>query len=307
MAALVDVSLLPALVALLEEQNVSKAAARLAVTQPAMSRTLSKLRTATGDELLTRAGRGLVRTTRASTLLPAAQAALSAATSVLSTTTPFAPATATGAVTVALGDDLQAMFGAGLSSTLHAQAPHLDLRLRGLSLATVEFLRTGAVDVAIVPELPKGLPDLSDFVVKRLYQRRFVTVSQRRKRFSLDAFCAADHVLVSPAGDDAGSVDASLKMRGRRRRVAVTVSGFLPALALLQARADLVATLPRDLVQTLAPTLTTSPCPTPLEPVELSLVWHARQTSDARHRFVRDVVTSTVQTLLRAAAEQTAR
>lgn len=302
----VDVSLLPALVALLEEQNVSKAAARLAVTQPAMSRTLAKLRAATGDELLTRAGRGVMRTTHAATLLPAAQAALQAATAVLSTTIPFAPVTATGAVTVALGDDLQAMFGAALLSTLQARAPKLDVRLRGLSLGTVEHLRTGAVDVAIVPELPKGLPDLSDFVVKRLYQRRFATVSQRPTRLSLDAFCAAHHVLVSPAGDDVGSVDASLKKRGRRRRVVVTVAGFLPALALLQARDDLVATLPRDLVQTLAPTLTTSPCPTPLDPVDISLVWHARQTSDARHRFVRDVVSSTVQAVLRAATTQTA-
>lgn len=101
--------LLPALVALLQTASVTGAAKRLGVGQPAMSRTLEKLREVTGDPLLVRQGRTMVRTRRAEQLLPEAETILAAARRVLAPEEAFDPATATGTVTLALGDDMHSV------------------------------------------------------------------------------------------------------------------------------------------------------------------------------------------------------
>jgi DNA-binding transcriptional LysR family regulator len=299
-----DLSLLPALVALLEEQSVSLAAARTGISQPAMSRTLQRLRVVVGDELLVKAGRGLLRTHRGDALLHPARAALSAATSSSSTPPTFSPSTATGTVTVALGDDLQAVVGGAILLRLRALAPGLDVRLRMLGAATADEARRGVVDVALIPLLPAGLPPLDDFVLKPLWERRFVTVSKQRRRLGLDAFCAAEHLLVSPGGTDAGYVDDSLRELGRRRRVAVTVHTFAGAIELLKRSTTLVSTLPEDVVRILGPTLHAQRCPVATPRFSIALAWLAQVSTDPRHRFVRDVVRAAVADVIGQRATQ---
>jgi DNA-binding transcriptional LysR family regulator len=297
-----DLSLLPALVALLETESVSLAATRLGVTQPAMSRTLGRLRDATGDELLVKAGRGLQRTVRGTALLDPARDALARATQVLSAPLPFEPATARGRVTVAMTEELQAMTGGRLLRRLRARAPGLDVRLRATGDGTVDEGRRGVVDVALSPILPVGMPDLSDFVVRPLYERRFQTVTRRRRRLGLDAFCRADHLLVAPGGREGGYVDDALARLGRTRRVAVTVLSFSSALALIAADDDLVTTLPDDVVQVLGAGLRRKlhvqrcPVETPVLPV--ALIWHATRSRDPQLRFVIDVVSGAVADVL---------
>jgi DNA-binding transcriptional LysR family regulator len=293
-----DLSLLPALVALLETESVSLAATRLGVTQPAMSRTLGRLRDATGDELLVKAGRGLQRTVRGTALLDPARDALARATQVLSAPLPFEPATARGRVTVAMTEELQAMTGGRLLRRLRARAPGLDVRLRATGDGTVDEGRRGVVDVALSPILPVGMPDLSDFVVRPRYE----TVTRRRRRLGLDAFCRADHLLVAPGGREGGYVDDALARLGRTRRVAVTVLSFSSALALIAADDDLVTTLPDDVVQVLGAGLRRKlhvqrcPVETPVLPV--ALIWHATRSRDPQLRFVIDVVSGAVADVL---------
>jgi len=292
--ALPDLSLLPSLVALLETGSVSLAASRLGVTQPAMSRTLARLREAVGDELLVKAGRGLERTVRGTALLDPARDALARATQVLSAPLPFEPATARGRVTVAMTEEMQAMTGGRLLRRLRARAPGLDVRLRAVGDATVDEGRRGVVDVAVSPILPVGMPDLSDFVVRPLYERRFQTVTRRRRRLGLDAFCRADHLLVAPGGREGGYVDDSLARLGRSRRVAVTVLSFSSALALLAADDDLVSTLPDDVVRVLGAGLRrklhVQRCPVEMPVLPVGLIWHATRSRDPQLRFVIDVV-----------------
>ncbi len=293
-----DLGLLPALVALLESESVSVAAARLSVTQPAMSRVLARLRVATGDELLVKSGRGVRSTARGAALLPAARHALVAATQVLAPPQRFVPSEARGRVTVAMTEELQGMVGATLWRRLRAKAPELDLRLRAVSAATVDEGRRGVVDVAVTPMLPRGMPNLDDFVVRRLYTRRFVTVTKRKRRLSLDAFCRADHLLVAPQGTEGGYVDDALAALGRTRRVALTVLSFGAAVSLVGVDDDLVATLPDDVVRVLGRhskrRLCVQRCPVEVPTLPLALVWHSGRTHDPQLRFVADLVRAAI-------------
>jgi hypothetical protein len=220
--------------------------------------------------------------------------ALARATQVLSTPPPFEPATARGRVTVAMTEELQAMTGGRLLRRLRARAPGLDVRLRAAGDATVDEGRRGIVDVAVSPILPTGMPDLSDFVVRPLYERRFQTVTQRRRRLGLDAFCRADHLLVAPGGREGDYVDDSLARLGRTRRVAVTVLSFSSALALIAADDDLVTTLPDDVVKVLGAGLRrklhVQRCPVEMPVLPVALIWHATRSRDPQLRFVVDIV-----------------
>jgi DNA-binding transcriptional LysR family regulator len=284
----VDVSLLPALVALLEQESVSLAAAKRGVTQPAMSKTLQQLREALGDELLVKVGRGLVRSARASWLLPRAKQALADAQRVMAPSPVWNPHTATGPITIALSEEMLGVVAAPLFARMRQEAPGINLRLRALSQHTTDQGRRGEVDVAIAPMYEPALPDLSDFVVKPQYTRTFVTASQTRAHWTLQSFCAADHILVAPSGGDTGFIDEALQQRGKTRRVALIVPSFLAALHVLAHHKELVCTLPKDVVP-VGSKLRVSMCPVKTPTFPMALVWHMRFTSDARNMFVRNL------------------
>jgi DNA-binding transcriptional LysR family regulator len=283
--------LLPALLALLESESVTLAARRLHVGQPAMSRTLERLRAALGDELLVREGRKLVRTRRATELMPELAPLLAAAERVLRPNAVFDPRSASGSVTLALGDDMQALLAGQLFERLRSAAPGLDIRVRPLTLESAREAQRGAIELAVLPDLrgQYAIPALDELVLSMQYTRRFVAVSQRRRKLDLAGFLAAEHVLVSPQGEEGGYVDDSLRLLGQRRRVALTVPSFLAAIALLQT-SELVATLPEDVVRVLAPKLKRQPCPVTTPELPMCIGWAARFSNDARHRWLREQV-----------------
>jgi DNA-binding transcriptional LysR family regulator len=292
------VELLPALLALLETESVTQAARRMHIGQPAMSRTLEKLRAATRDELLVRSGRGLVRTQRGSELLPEVRTLLAAAERVLRPAGTFEPRTAQGVVTLALGDDMQAMLSGTLLERLRREAPGLDIRVRPLGIESAHAALRGAIDLAVLPDVRAqyDLPQFDQLVVAPQYTRRFVTVSRRRKPLPLAALTLADHVLMSPQGEEGGYVDDALRALGLRRRVAVAVPSFLACLELVRT-SSLIATLPDDVVRALAPGLHRQPCPVSTPELPMCLVWAPRFNQDGRHRWLRTQVAEVVKTL----------
>jgi len=126
----------------------------------------------------------------------------------------------------------------------------------------------------------------SELVLSPQYARRFISVSRARRKLDLKAFLAADHILVSPSGEEGGYVDDALRALGKQRRVAVTVPGFLAALALVQST-DLLATLPEVVVRVVAPKLFTNVCPVETPVLQMCVIWAARFTQDARHTWLR--------------------
>lgn len=292
--------LLPALVVLLDTASVTSAAKRLGVGQPAMSRTLEKLREVTGDPLLVRQGRAMVRTLRAERLLPEAEAILAGAKRVLAPEEAFTPATATGTVKLALGDDMQVMLSGELLARLRKVASGIDVRVRAPTEETARDAIRGVVDLGVFPDIfgEYSIPGVDELVIKRVYERKFVMVSREKRSASLRAFLAAEHVLVSPQGDGYGYVDEALKKLGKQRRVAVTVPGFIAAIELVK-RTDLISTMPDDVLRVLGGKLHVQKCPVETPTLHMSVIWASRFAQDARHKWLRGVVTDAVSRLAR--------
>ncbi len=293
-----DLNLLVALDALLRHGSVSGAARELCLSQPATSRTLDRLRSAPGDPLFVRAGRGLVPTDRAKSLREPVTAALVAVRAVFAEPLAFDPATATGAWQLAVGDELQLAFGAALVSALRAAAPGVDVRFRPLSAASLDEGRRGVLDLAIAPDLGAlpaiaGSVDYADFVTRRLYDRRFVGIARGgTPPPDLAAWLAAPHAIVSFDGGGRGFVDDLLAERGLTRRVVASVTSF-PALARLVAATDLLAVVPAEIA---GPEHAVFEVPIPLPALPILMVWHPRRTTDPRHRFLREAVAGAVTT-----------
>ncbi len=298
-----DLNLLVALDRLLATGSVTTAAVELGVTQPAMSRTLARLRDALGDPVFVRAGRGLVPTARAEALRAVVQDALAASRRVFERTAPFDPRTARGELRIAIGDETQTAFADAVLDELRRHVPGVDVRVRRLSEASVEEGKRGQIDLAVAPDLSQMPPiagtnvDLADFVVRPLYVRRFVVVSSTkhpRRRFTPESFAAADHLVVGPEGTGRGFVDDLLEARGLTRRVAATVTSFTTG-AHVVARTALIATLPLEVVRTAGVKLVVAKPPLPMPTVPMLLIWHARVTTDARHRFLRELVARAIK------------
>lgn len=300
--AALDLNLLLALDRLLSTASVTDAARELGVTQPAMSRTLGRLRDALGDPLFVREGRALVPTDRARSLRDPVADALAAAARVFERPAAFDPRTARGEFHLALGDEAQTAFAEPILTTLWRSAPGLDVRVHRLTRETVGAARRGEVELALAPDLAAlpptaGVVDLTEFVQRRVYERRFVVVSSARyprRRLDLDAYAACDHLLVAPEASGRGFIDDYLEAHGLRRRVAATVTSFHTA-AHVVARTRLVSTLPEEVVRTAGVPLVIARVPIAVPALPMLLLWLPRATTDARHRFVRELVDRAVR------------
>lgn len=291
-----DLNLLLLFDAMMQMRSVSAAARKLGVGQPAASAALARLRTALGDPLFVRAGRGLVPTDRAKALREPVTAALVAVRAVFAEPPTFDPATATGAFQLAVGEEVQVAWGPALVAALRGAAPGVDVRFRPLSVASLDEGRRGVLDLAIAPDLGPlppiaGGTDYADFVTRPLYARRFVGIARRgTPPPDRAAWLAAPHAIVSFDGGGRGFVDELLAREGLSRRVVVSATSF-PAVARLVAATDLLAVVPSEVA---GPEHAVFEVPIPLPTLPVLLVWHPRRTTDPRHRFLRDVVARVV-------------
>ncbi|APT34824.1 HTH-type transcriptional regulator YidZ [Methylobacterium phyllosphaerae] len=291
-----DLNLIVAFDALMEERHVTRAARRIGLTQPAMSAALARLRKATGDELFVRGPKGLAPTPRAQDLAAPFKGALRAVGEALALRDDFRPAEASVVFTLALSEHPAHVLLPPLAEALAAAAPGVDLHIRGFTdrNEAVRLLDEGLADVAV------GVPPGTEarILARPLFRERFVSVARSGSPAAeclgdAAAFAAARHVLVSPEGDGFGAVDEALSERGLRRRLGVVLPQMYAAPALV-ARTDLVATLMEGVVtgSGMAPLLTVRPCPVELAPVEFHLLWHRRSDRHPAQAWLRDLLVS---------------
>ncbi|MFE2267713.1 LysR family transcriptional regulator [Streptomyces lavendulae] len=294
-----DLNLLTALDALLEEGSVAGAAARLHVTPPAMSRSLGRIRKATGDQILVRTGRTMVPTTRALAMRAQVHTLVQQAHQLLSAQQELDLAALDRVFTVRWHDALTAACGTALISAVRRRAPGVRLRLSAEPGTDDTELRRGEVDL----ESGSGTPALPD-IRHRLVGRDRLVVAVRPGHpltegpLSPERYAAAEHLTVSRRGVLRDPIDDALTTHGLERRVAAAgpTAAFTLQLAL---DTDLVVTLPDAVTRTAREQLglATLPLPVPLPDVPLYLLWHQRYDNDRAHTWLRDLATETIQAL----------
>ena len=288
----IDLDRVLALHWLLEEAHVSRAARRMSTSQPAMSRTLNALRDVFDDPLLVRSGRAMVRTPFAESLRPRLSVAITDLRAVLRDPEPFSPDTATGSIVIATTDYAAALAVTAWNTCVRPRAPRLDLELVPFGPSTVEDAIRGELDLAIAGTDVPGIDDR--YVVRPFLTETFVSVVRRghpmsRRKISLSQFAALDHVLVITGSGQISSVDRKLGAQGLSRRVALQVPSFWTALHAVRD-SDAVTTLPKRFVDIAGADVTALRLTDEIPGFSLSLVWHPRNTTSARHRFVREAL-----------------
>jgi DNA-binding transcriptional LysR family regulator len=289
---LLDLNLLAALDALLQEGSVVGAAKRLRLTPPAMSRALSRLRAATGNPLFVRAGRGLVPTPRASELRERAHAALAEARALLSPETPADPRLLRRTFTVRADDAVTAVLGPPLLARLKAIAPGITVVFAAEGDEDVSALRAGGIDLDIGVQGPLG-PEIR---CQLLFEDERVVLMRRRgsasrKQISLRDYAAQVHVDVSRRGRLRGPIDAVLEKHGLSRHVAAVVPNQLAA-AILVAQSDAISLVSRRFAVSIGPVLGVRclKVPAALGSAPIAMAWHPRFDADTGHRWFRDEI-----------------
>ncbi len=286
-----DGRLLQLLLAVFEEQSITRAALRLGVTQSAVSHLLDKLRAIVGDPLFIRSGRGIVATARAEALAQRARLLLEDMRGFVSAGG-FDPAVLDAEVTIAANDLQRDLLLPALLQRLRTQAPGLTLRVIASGVPSAEMLRDGRCQLVISPRPP----DAADVVQKRLFEDRYVVfydAAQRSAPTDAATYLAADHVTVLYEPRRRLDLDQTLIERGHRRRIVASVPGFAGVAAFLHG-SDLLATLPSLLRLHLLRGLATAPVPLPCPAMPMYLVWHLRHQADPLHGWLREQVEAVV-------------
>jgi len=291
-----DLNLLVTLETLLVEQNVSKAAARLHLSQPAVSAQLNRLRDVFDDPLLIPAQRGMTPTAKAIELLHPLRQALDQVRATLATHRNFDPAKAKLTVVIACTDYLQAAVVKPLVVALRSRAPRVRVALRNLDMQQLEAqMARGDVDLALMtPQVaPSGLR------TRHLFDERYVLIGRRdhprlRARITVDEFARMEHVIVSLVGSGfATPVDDALAALGHRRNVVLSASSFLFVPDIV-SQSDFVALVPERLVRNDVDRLKVIDCPFPVEGFAVGIVWHERSHGHSGQRWIREAIVSLI-------------
>ncbi|MCB2021832.1 MAG: LysR family transcriptional regulator [Burkholderiaceae bacterium] len=304
-----DLNLLRVFDAVMTERNVTRAADHLAMSQPAVSNALRRLREATNEELFVPTQAGVTPTRQAEELWPVVRTALDGLRTALEPQV-FDPRRDERTFTLAMADATAALALPLLVA--HIEATQARANLRIIPLATRDpraLLDHGDADVALgfFPELPTALTAESGSAGVRfesLWHCEYVCVMRRdhplarKKTLTLDDFCAARHLRVSFAGRPRGFVDNALERLGRSRKVGVTVNQFHSAASAVR-HSDLLTVLPRSFVPAtgFGDALTCRALPFELAAIDVAMVWHRRHASDPGHGWLREALKQCASTL----------
>lgn len=286
-----DLNLLYTLDTLLAEGSVTKAGRRLRLSPSAMSRALARLRNVTGDQLLVRAGRGLVPTPRATEMRDKVRELVEEAQAILRPVAGLNLSTLERTFTIRASDGMAELMGPALIEKVQCEAPgvrlhfirKLDKDSTGLRDGSIDF-ETGVVAGPISPEVK----------AQALFADRYISVVRSDHPLAKLDVTPADyaewgHVLTWRAGLDLGQIDQELLAMGLERNVVATVDGFAAALTLARD-SDLIATVPAMHTSSLRRGMHSFELPVATPNFTVSLLWHPRLDGDPAHRWMRNCI-----------------
>ena len=277
---------------IMTEGSMTKAADRLALTQSAVSNAVARMRLIWKDPLFIRDGRGIKPSAKAQAMWLEIQGPLAA---IRASTAPahFDPSTSTQKFRLAVTDYLSNALWPSLRQHIEAHAP-------GVSLYAVPYTSQGAHRQLAENEIDMSFGALQymgpEIRMAELFSEGWVCAMRRdhplaRAPLTLEAFLAADHLLVSLSGNPVGAIDSELERLGKRRKVAVTLNSFSGVPTLLAA-SNLLCVLPAGVIRThaLKAEVHTAALPFEAPPFHCKVAWHARHDRDAGHRWMRELV-----------------
>lgn len=299
----VDLNLLKYLDVLLREQNVTRAAEQLGITQPAMSNGLKRLRELFNDPLLIRTSDGMTATERALELQPLVRQVLAQTEQMLMPDEVFRPAQSRRVFRIMTSDYAEATLVPHIVRRLRAEAPHLVLDFLTPSDVSYTDMEQGRVDMAInrFNEIPQS------FYQVTLWKDSFSCLLNRdnpiANNFNLESYLSAQHIWVSKTGFGVGFgmnpeklgglgwIDQALMRIGRSRKISIFTRHYqMPAL--LAMNNDLIATLPTRVARMQAQnsSLLIQEPPFPIPEFELKMAWSPLLHHNAAHRWLRKLI-----------------
>lgn len=290
-----DLNLLVAFNALMEEQNVTRAAAKASVSQPAMSAALARLRSHFADPLFIRSASGLLPTARAKEIHLHVARALDELTHLLAPEEAFNPQNRRMSFTLGMSEYPLMVLMPTIMNAVSLQAPDVTLHVRTFidRDRSVAMLDSGEVDLVI------GIaPTQSEkrILSQPLISDEFVTVVRRdneaaRHGMTLERYLQMNHILVSPEGNHYGLVDEQLRKQGLSRTVRLTLP-TMSAVSRIIAQTNYVATVLRlsvlagesnDNIVLLQPPLV-------LPEITFHLLWHRRSDGGNAQQWLRKLI-----------------
>lgn len=245
----IDLNLLVLFDTVLKEMHVGRAAARLNLSPSAVSHGIRRLRQTFNDPVFLKHPKGVVPSARALSMAEPVAQVLAQVRQVVASADRFDPKRSKRRFVIGAPDAIAVVALPAVLAAISKQTAGVSVSVRNLQPADmVGALDAREIDVALLPleEIP------ARFDARFLYEEDFVIAARADhalgRRPSLDKYCAARHLLVSRKGEMHGFVDDILKPLGRSRTIALTVPGFMFALAII-ASTDLIGTLPRRLLR----------------------------------------------------------
>lgn len=295
-----DLNLLVAFDALMQERNVTRAARRVGLTQSAMSNALRRLRDMLEDPVLVRQGRTMVPTARAVEIEGPVRHALGVIRTALAPPPSFDPAESEHVFWLGGRDYMEVAILPDLAVRVAAHAPRVNLRFRHiLGEPVLSLLEKGRFDVGI-----GYFGNLHEQLHREvLFAERYVVVTRldhplvRDGELSLEAFTQGRHMLIAPFGGELGVVDSALASLGMSRRISLTVADFAAG-PLIAAGSDLICTVPARVSSSAAkaglPIQILEP-PIDIPSTDISMCWHERSHHVPAQQWLRDQIRACVR------------
>lgn len=303
--ASVDLNLLVALEALLQQRNVTYAGQSVGLSQPAMSRALARLRDMFNDELLVRTSTGLAPTARGEQLLAKLPPTMGSIREIL-TSRGFRPEDTKSKIAVAMPEHQALVLLPRLLPRLRSRAPHLDIVVNPLLAGTLRHLENGETDLALgqVDDTPPG------FFRRTLYTDRFACLLRRdhpslQQDWTAELFRTLRHAVIAPSsGSGFGQVYDPLAKLRLPDQDPLTVPNMMMA-PMMVAETDLVLTVPRRVAMRAAAMLPLAVMELPIEcpSYEVSMIWHERSHRDHEHGWMRSEMAAATLDVVRSLAE----
>jgi DNA-binding transcriptional LysR family regulator len=298
-----DLNLLVAFDLLMQEQNVSRAAGRMSVSQSAMSHILQRLRQQLDDPLLVKTPGGMKPTDRALALIDPVRVVLRDVQLLLRTQEDFDPDRSQRRFVIAATDYMEFLVLPALVERIVRQAPNVDIHVKRTETLFPEGeLEHNDLDVVLGFEAILKPP--SYLISEKLFDDRVTCLVSRSHPanegvgLTLDQYISMRHMLISRTGTRIGVVDEWLAEKGLERRIALIVPHFLSA-PLIVAKTDMLLSLPERIARKFVGSAPLSILPVPIDlPVyELVMIWHPLRENDPAHRWLREQILAVCQTL----------